>query len=72
MVRMFCLAEPILQHRMDLNNCQTSDMPPSSLLSKTMKLLEYYARATGKAEAAVKEAKNMLKKIRPPYWSLGR
>ena len=31
----------------------------------------YYARATGKAEAAVKEAKKMLKKIRPLHWSLG-
>ena len=39
MVRMFCLEEPILQHRMDLNSCQTSNMLPSSLLSKTMKLL---------------------------------
>ena len=36
---MFCLEEPILQHRMDLNSCQTSNMLPSSLLSKTMKLL---------------------------------
>ena len=31
----------------------------------------YYARATGKAEAAVKEDKKMLKKIRPHHWSLG-
>ena len=31
----------------------------------------FYARATGKAEAAVKEAKKMLKKIRPLHWSLG-
>ena len=31
----------------------------------------YYARATGEAEAAVKETKKILKKFRPPYGSLG-
>ena len=58
---MFCLAEPILQHRLDLNSCQTSNMIPSSLLTNNDEITRPGLERDGEWSAAVEKQRKQAK-----------